>query len=166
MGLYPSDDRCGRRIGPCSFGIHFGSPSCEIVISSTLSHHLQRYMSSPSEKFFLIIIQLVFFHRWSQSRLRQWRTPIATIFNQHDFRSVGSHVPTSKWSSRSYVGIRNSSAQARSSFHEQTTFITFLSSGIFCQSTSFPSLKKFQLDPPIWWTIKTRQIFLHTTTIL
>lgn len=44
MGLYPSNDWSGRRFGPCRLGIYPRSPSCEIVITSTLSHHLQRYI--------------------------------------------------------------------------------------------------------------------------
>ena len=42
MGLHPGNDRRGRCSGPGRFGLYSGSPPCQIVISSTLSHHLQR----------------------------------------------------------------------------------------------------------------------------
>lgn len=50
-------------------------------------------------KTWLMSFYLVF--RWSQSRLRQRRAPITTIFHQHGLWPVGGHVPSSERSRRS-----------------------------------------------------------------
>lgn len=108
MGLYLGNDRRGWRSCPSRFSVYSRRPSCQTIVASALSYHLQRSVDIFSVTQITATTFSFITSRWSESRLRQWRTTVASIFSPHRFRPIGSHVSPPWWSSWPNAGIWNS----------------------------------------------------------